>query len=94
MSEMLKEPAVNCLLPKEKYWPSHFSIFLPTDATDLIYSPSLHKWPWQPKHTFTQHINRLAPTINHTACTVNDIGPSKILQLKQIDCKSASGLLT
>lgn len=91
---MLKELAVNCLLLKEKYWPSHFSIFLPSGATDLIYSPSLHKRPWQPIHTFTQHINRLALTINHAACTVKDIGLSKIQQLRQIDCKSVSGLLS
>lgn len=61
---MLKEPAVNCLLLKEKYRPSRFSIFPPSNAAHLIYASSLHKPRWQPMYTFTQHINRLAPVIN------------------------------
>lgn len=60
--------AVNYLLVKEKYWSS---------------ACALHKRPWQPGYTFTQHINKLAPIINHWAHTVKVIALNKILQSKQ-----------
>ena len=56
------------------------------------YRSALHNWPWQPGYTFTQHINRLAPVINHKAHKVKHVALSKKTAVKATqgltDCKS------